>query len=264
MGCQHLRDLIRERLAENRTEGAHSLYMEALELARRVLEEGCTEILLEIRRAKPSMAPLHYLCGEVERRLMEGGVEAALRWLADERGKVTTSLQDVRRTFLSSFPDLRRVATLSYSSTVIECLSDMETVYVGESRPRREGVSMAQRLAGRGVDVVVVVDALLPSLVRELDAAVVGADAVTPEGIVNKVGSYPLALACRHARRPFIVVASVRKIIPFTPPVPEENVQELNLPAGIDGLNRYFETVPWNLITAVVVEGRVLTDYPAD
>ncbi len=262
MECRDLTELIRERIAENRTEGAHSLYMEALELARAIVEEGCTELLPEIYRAKPSMAPLHYLWREVERHLKKGGKEAALRWLADERIRVKKSLQDVKRTFISSFPDLKRIATLSYSSTVLECLSDMETVYVGESRPRREGVNLARHLVEKGVRAVAVVDALLPSLVSDLDAAVVGADAVTPEGAVNKVGSYPLALACRDAGRPFIVVASVRKIVPFTPPIPDEDAGELDLPRGVDGLNRYFELVTWDLITAVVVEDGVLKGYP--
>src|SRR5206468_3667703 len=49
----------------------------------------------------------------------------------------------------------------------------------GRGRPGCEGVAVARRLAARGVPVSLIVDALAPAAVADVDVVVLGADAVT-------------------------------------------------------------------------------------
>jgi len=88
------------------------------------------------------------------------------------------------------------------------------SVIVCESRPLCEGVTMAQRLAAAGLSVTLITDAQAGVFVEEADLVLLGADAVTPAGVVNKVGSKLLALAAKAAGVPVVAVTDSRKVTP--------------------------------------------------
>jgi translation initiation factor 2B subunit (eIF-2B alpha/beta/delta family) len=88
------------------------------------------------------------------------------------------------------------------------------SVIVCESRPLNEGIVMAQRLAAAGVDVTLITDAQASVFIEESDLVLLGADAVTPAGVVNKVGSKLLALAAKAAGVPVVAVTDSLKISP--------------------------------------------------
>jgi len=108
------------------------------------------------------------------------------------------------------------VVTLSRSGTVRRALEAAgRPVVVGVSRPGGEGRATAAALAAAGLDVTLVPDAALPGRVAGAAAALVGADAVEPDGaVVNKVGTRPLALAADRAGVPLYVAAARDKVAP--------------------------------------------------
>jgi len=111
------------------------------------------------------------------------------------------------------------VVTLSRSGTVRAALTrgDPESVLVAESRPGGEGVGVAESLAEGGVEVTLAPDAAIPQLVADgdYDVALVGADAVLPDGsVVNKVGTRALGLAGTREDLPVYAVAASDKISP--------------------------------------------------
>jgi translation initiation factor 2B subunit (eIF-2B alpha/beta/delta family) len=73
---------------------------------------------------------------------------------------------------------------------------------------------MAQRLAAAGLHVTVITDAQAGAFVEEADLVLLGADAVTPAGVVNKVGSKLLALAAKAAGVPVVAVTDSLKVSP--------------------------------------------------
>ncbi|WP_066418103.1 hypothetical protein [Halorubrum aethiopicum] len=153
-----------------------------------------------------------------------------------------------------------RVATLSRSGTVAEAIRAAgRAAVVGESRPAREGVTAAERLAAAGVDVALTTDAALPGRVRDDDAGCVllGADRILPSGdAVNKVGSYPLALAAADAGVPAYVVAAADKVAAEDEVVVEagdpSTVYDGDAPVSVE--NPVFERVPGDLLSGVVTE----------
>ncbi|MGH8840786.1 MAG: S-methyl-5-thioribose-1-phosphate isomerase [Jiangellaceae bacterium] len=147
-------------------------------------------------------------------------------------------------------------------------------VYVDETRPLLQGSRLtAWELDRLGIDYRVVVDGAGPTVIARglVDAVVVGADRVAANrDVVNKVGTYPLALACARAGIPFVVAAPESTIDEATPTgsgVEIETRADAEVvewsgvrvaPAGARALNLAFDMTPADLVTAIVTEDRVI------
>jgi translation initiation factor 2B subunit (eIF-2B alpha/beta/delta family) len=161
------------------------------------------------------------------------------------------------------------VATLSASGGVAAALRELAVsgrkvrVLVAESRPRLEGRDTARALAAAGLECWLVADAALPLLVSQAHAVWLGADAVTEAGVINKIGSYTVALAAREHGVPVWAIATRRKLLPAGTPalaiheMPAAELWEAPAP-GVRPRNVYFEMVPAALLRGVVVEDSVL------
>ncbi|OLF06083.1 S-methyl-5-thioribose-1-phosphate isomerase [Actinophytocola xanthii] len=150
-------------------------------------------------------------------------------------------------------------------------------VYVDETRPLLQGARLtAWELTHLGVPHTLVVDAAGPTvLARGLaDAVVVGADRIAANGdVINKIGTYPLALAAARAGVPFLVAAPESTVDPSVPSGDKVDIEvrdgaELLLwggsrsaPSGTQALNVAFDVTPADLVTAIVTEDRVV--HPA-
>lgn len=136
-------------------------------------------------------------------------------------------------------------------------------VVCSESRPMREGVTLAQRLAALGIPVHLVVDAVLAEWMEQADLVMLGADALLPDVMVNKVGTGPLLQAARGAGIPAYVLADSSKWLPeglagfwrVREEAPEEVVRSGD--PSLQVHNRYFGMSPLPLVTGVVWEGGV-------
>ncbi|TYL38309.1 initiation factor 2B [Natronococcus pandeyae] len=163
------------------------------------------------------------------------------------------------------------VVTLSRSGTVLEALRDgnPSRVFVAESRPAREGVTVAEELADE-YPVTLHTDAATAHVLasEDVDRVVVGADAIRPDGaVVNKTGTRALAIAAAREGVPVTVVAATDKI---------STREEVNLESGtrsavydgeaaIDVVNPTFDVTPADCVTEVATErGRLETGDVAD
>ncbi len=236
-------------IKEDRRRGAYELLSEAIK-ALMESQDPCSDAE-ELLQSHPEMAPFIHLkqaaCSSMK----------ALRKLEDF---LMESRDELSKTCASHLDELKVevVSTLSRSSSVLNCLSksSVSKVIVGESRPGYEGVYTAQALAELGIDVVLVVDALLPSISKEEGAVgLIGADRVLINGdVVNKVGSYPLALAVKTH-----VVAGLLKLVPSRdyPKVLREP-EELGHKGDFQVVNLYFERVPHYHLNTIIFEDMVL------
>jgi len=153
--------------------------------------------------------------------------------------------------------------THSYSASVVAALRarQPDRVVVCESRPLLEGRATARELAAAGIAVTLVTDAQGPLFLSEVQAVLVGADGVLADGsVVNKVGTYSLALAARDAVLPFYVACESLKIS-HRQEWSESDIEEGDpaevLPDAIGGVtprNLYFERTPASLVTAIITE----------
>ncbi len=275
-------------LADDHRSGATALAAQAAEVFTLAAEvsraPGEAQFLADLAEvghvlmaAQPAMAPLFHLANSVlnavERTPAEAkraSVAATAKGFAAGLTRRNARLVDVAQ---AGFGAEEVVLTLSASATVEAALLRghgaglVRRVLCAESRPLNEGVELARRLAQAGVAVTLVADALAPSLVREATLVLVGADTVSARGVVNKVGTYALALAAEAAARPFVVLAASDKLLPtrltdLAALVGEERDAAELLVAPIPGvavLNRAFDLTPLNLVSSVVTEKGALT-----
>lgn len=161
------------------------------------------------------------------------------------------------------------VYTMSRSGTVEDVLSELgrrriiTRVLVGESRPGGEGVALGRTLAQAGLAVTLVADAACGVFIGDATCVVLGADSVRADGsLVNKVGSYPLALVAREAGIPVYALCETLKIAsPAFPLALEEKDPAELLPdmvAGFSARNPYFDVTPAALIAGYITEQGVL------
>jgi translation initiation factor 2B subunit (eIF-2B alpha/beta/delta family) len=164
-------------------------------------------------------------------------------------------------------PLLRGVVfTLSRSGTVEQALttlagaaSALTGVIVAESRPGSEGVVLARALAAAGLPVTLVADAAIGATIADADCVALGADSVrADDSLVNKVGSYPLALAAHAAGVPVYILCETMKVAPEGWPLVLEEMDPAELlpepVAGISVRNVYFDHTPAEYVSAIVTE----------
>jgi S-methyl-5-thioribose-1-phosphate isomerase len=149
----------------------------------------------------------------------------------------------------------------------------VKLVVVDETRPLLQGSRItATELATLGVEHRVVVDGAGPSIIASglVDAVAVGADRIAANGdVVNKIGTYPLALAAARAGVPFVVAAPESTVDMATASgaavtVEQRAAEEVLEIAGrrlapvtSDAWNPAFDVTPADLVTAIVTERRV-------
>jgi len=143
-------------------------------------------------------------------------------------------------------------------------------VIVDETRPLVQGARLTcWELDQLDIEHRLICDSAAPFLIArgEVDAVVTGADRIAANGdVANKVGTFSLALAARHAGVPFVVAAPESTVDPATPsgqhiPIELRSPAEVTgtaAPAGTRALNYAFDITPADLITAVVTEKQVI------
>lgn len=147
-------------------------------------------------------------------------------------------------------------------------------VVASETRPLLQGARLtAWELTQAGVEFRVAVDSAGPFLMArgQIDAVVLGADRICANGdTVNKIGSYAHALGARRAGIPFVVVAPESTVDMCTAGGADVEIEDrgdaevLNFPGGRTGpagaraVNPAFDVTPYDLVTAIVTERRVI------
>lgn len=225
----------------------------------------------ELVAARPSMAAI----ANTAARIWDAGQSAVLaesrkqqRDMAERLATQDKQTQHALRTHAEKlFPGV--VYTMSRSGTGEDVLRNLgqrhiiERVLIGASLPGGEGVSMGRSLAQSGLDVTLVADTACGLFIGEATCVVLGADSLRADGsLVNKVGSYPLALVAREAGKPVYVLCETLKIAaPDFPLILEEKNPAELLPDPITGFhahNPYFDVTPAQLISGYVTEQGVL------
>ncbi len=149
-------------------------------------------------------------------------------------------------------------------------------VFADETRPLLQGSRLtAWELEASHIDVTVICDSAAASLMKKgkIDAVIVGADWIASNGdVVNKIGTYSLAVLANAHRIPFYVAAplstfdfSIRsgdRIVIEERPASEVTMGfgRPTAPANVAVYNPAFDATPHTHITAIITEAGVF--YP--
>ncbi len=274
-----------DELAGDRSHGAGELARRCLEWAAlsaqaavasdcRQLRERLSERCRAMTATRPSMASIANLLDrwhqalKTETDLAAFRVEAASsarRLIAESHDAAAGAAANA----CEIVGDARMLLTHSYSSTIVELFERLRhndvTVIVTESRPRNEGYQTIERLVAMGLAARLITDAQIGIAIGGVDAVVVGADGIlADDSVINKAGTYPLALAAHDRGVPFYVCAESFKrwpaeLVPPQPILEEKDGAELGAPDwhGVSKRNVYFDITPARLITHCITEKEI-------
>lgn len=176
--------------------------------------------------------------------------------------------EDIIKNGLSLIRERSTILTHCHSSTVVELLKRAKKkkvnfkVYLTETRPAFQGRITAQELVAVGISSTMITDSTAPFLIsrhdkREIDFVLFGADAIISDGaVINKVGSYGIALSAYEAKIPFYILASLLKFSPQEVVIEERGGEEIwkEKPKDLEIINPAFDLVPAKMITGLVTE----------
>lgn len=113
---------------------------------------------------------------------------------------------------------MQRVLTHARSRAVLETLilaaksHKRFHVYVTRSSPDNTGEQMCAELKKAGIECTLILDAAIGYIMESIDIVLVGAEGVVESGgIINRVGTYTMALCAREMKKPFYVLAESLK-----------------------------------------------------
>lgn len=136
-----------------------------------------------------------------------------------------------------------RVLTHGWSSVVssllIQAAEDTHfEMIVLEGRPDASGAKAAKNLARAGIPTTVVLDSAMAYVMERVDLVIVGAEGVVENGgIINKVGTYAMAIAAKELGKPFYVAAESFKFARLYP------LNQSDLPVLGKGLSEHLNFV---------------------
>ena len=174
---------------------------------------------------------------------------------------------EFKKIFNAAKPELLNcttILTISHSRTSIRIFalwkkfSSKLKVIICESRPNNEGILMAKELSKLGIECKIITEAMTGTVIKEVDAVILGADQILPNGnIVNKTGSRLLAVLAKYHHIPVYVLASTSKKVGYKiiPPTDKKNKKNNRSKDGIIKSRNYeFEEVEKKLITKIFTD----------
>jgi len=260
-------------LLEDRKHGSSVIFLRTLDALADMARKGGNNLsqrVREMREAHPSMS----LLLKLETLVRRSGAQTPDFFVHLRRAYEHSHEQAVQQALhLLRRRTPRTVLTYSYSGMVLDVLSRYAqerslTVILSEGRPDDEGRSMAEALLERGVRIRYTTDMGLFSFVEEADLVLVGADAVVPWGIVNKVGTSGLCLAAAKLEKTPYVLAVSYKFLNleesrnFSFQVWEGSLWE-DAPMQVEEHVPLFDVTPFDILGGVIVEHGLLNPTEA-
>lgn len=137
-------------------------------------------------------------------------------------------------------------------------------VYNTETRPLFQGRKTAKELKNAGIKVTIFIDSALALAIEKeskmdkihADKIFIGADALLPSGIINKIGSNLVAEISKMHKIPLYIIADSWKFAKSKIPIEQRNLNEVwdKAPKHIKIKNPAFEFVNKKYISGIVTE----------
>ncbi|RLJ07437.1 MAG: ribose 1,5-bisphosphate isomerase [Candidatus Aenigmatarchaeota archaeon] len=231
--------------------------------------------LLSLRPTEPSLKnAIAYVMGKIEeipdfQQAKRAGILACREY----EKKLQESLDLIAEIGSGQIQEGETILTHCHSSSVMAILKRARSqgkkfrVIVTETRPKLQGLITAKELLRARVQIVYCVDSAIGWVMKKVDKVLVGCDAILADGsIVNKIGTFPIALVAKAFGVPFLVSAGTYKFDPETvlgvqeiieERDPAEIIQPRKLP-GAKIINPTFDITPAEYIQALITEKGII------
>lgn len=214
----------------------------------KIFDKECKRLLA----ARPTAVVLYHAIERLRKKASQKEIMKVISELESAKGLAAKNSGKI-------FKKRSTVLTHCHSSFVVTALIKnkprIKEVIVTETRPKYQGMVTAKELLKARIKVSYITDAAISTVIEKADLIVVGADALRREGLVNKVGTHPLALVAKENRKPFYVITSSftvdkrKKIV-----MEQRSPSEVAVIKGAKIFNPAFDITPWKYVSAVVTE----------
>jgi methylthioribose-1-phosphate isomerase len=146
------------------------------------------------------------------------------------------------------------------------------SVIATETRPRLQGARLtAYELQRDGVPFILTTDNAVGYLMRKrmVNKVIVGADRIVKDAVINKIGTFTIAVLAKEHEVPFYVAApkstfnlasrSSEVVIEERSPEEVTSIDSVRIaPQGVKAFNPAFDITPLDLVTAIICESSIL------
>lgn len=134
-----------------------------------------------------------------------------------------------------------------------------------ESRPINEGRTFAEFLTSKGIDTTLVLDAAIFQEMENADIVLLGADSISIQGLVNKIGTKGIAQVARNLKKEMFVLAGTDKVLPLgVRPYHKEFRDPCEIhscDSELKVLNYYFDLTSMGLMDGLITEDGIFDIY---
>ncbi|XP_024938357.1 translation initiation factor eIF-2B subunit alpha isoform X2 [Cephus cinctus] len=127
--------------------------------------------------------------------------------------KLVAARGKVARVAANFINDGSKILTHSKSRVVLQAMKEAVAnkkifeVYVTASSPDNSGEIMCQDLQQLGVSCTLILDSAMGYMMEQVDMVMVGAEGVVESGgVINKIGTYTMAMCAKEVKKPFYVL----------------------------------------------------------
>lgn len=201
---------------------------------------------------------------ECKRILLDRG-HLFIKRLDEARGKIVK--------LASNFiEDGSRILTHSKSRVVLQTLRKAHKqnksfeVFVTISAPDNSGEQMCRDLKAEGIHYTIILDSAIGYIMEQIDFIMVGAEGVVESGgIVNKIGSYTMAVCAKSMKKPFYVLTESFKFTRLFPLNQQDLPEEYKYTSDVRGkgdlkhIHPLVDYTPPSYITLLFTDLGILT-----
>lgn len=246
-------------IKEIKIQGARNVAKKALYAYHLIPTKKSKKKLLSLRPTEPM---LHYILDKVDSTPYE-----------DLLSHFDSAQEKINKYTIGQIKNNSTIFTHCHSTNVINALIYAKKnkkkfeVYNTETRPLFQGRKTAKELKKNKIKVTMFVDSALGIALskeqgtKKVSKIFLGADAITKDGVINKVGSELVAQIAKNEKIPVYIVADSWKFSNKEVPIEQRELNEVwdRAPSGIKIKNPAFEFVPKKYIKAIISELGVLS-----
>ena len=245
-----------------------------------------------LRRTRPTAINLFWALERVleKARGAEGDVATTVSLVIDEAEKIANEDVDVNKAIgrhgspliddgdtVLTHCNAGRLATVDYGTAlgvIRAAWKDGKNINViaTETRPLLQGSRLTTyELLQDGIPVTLITDNMAGYVLSKglIDKIVVGADRIVTDAVINKIGTYTIAVLAKENNVPFYVAAPESTFDPERSSknvlIEERKADEvvkfngvLVAPTGVEVLNPAFDITPLKYVSAIIYEKRIL------
>ncbi|MEM1539611.1 MAG: S-methyl-5-thioribose-1-phosphate isomerase [Candidatus Bathyarchaeia archaeon] len=245
-----------------------------------------------LKRTRPTAVNLFWAIDRImnKARSFQGGVEELVAFVVSEAEKIADEDASANRLIgkhgatliedgdtILTHCNAGALATVDYGTALGVIRAAVEQgkrvrVIATETRPKLQGARLTSyELKRDGIPVTLICDTMVGYVMYkgEVDKVIVGADRIVADAVINKIGTYQIAVLAKEHKIPFYVAAPKstfdlnRRSVNVTieERSPEEVIfigSERIAPKGVEVLNPAFDITPMKYVTAIICEDGIL------